>query len=222
MKAKSFKKKNEEREIRLAKTANAREAIGDIKHGQDVYVLTFGQFSAIDALVHILDKVGPADVTISTWTAAGSHLERTAELLESAQIKSLKLIVDRSFETRQPEYCFHMRKLFGPDCIRAFRTHAKFMLIRSETHNVVVRTSMNLNENPRLENIEISENLAFAEYFQQVTDAIFQEVDEKENRSRSLELSDLQESFPFMEVEANQIDRQSLAEPHYTHVLNKP
>jgi len=219
-KAKAFKKPAE-REIRTSKTSNAREAIGIIEPNSDTYILTFGQFSVIDALVCILDQTGLADVTISTWTAADAHLERAAELVESASIRNFRMIVDRSFETRQPGYCHHMRKLFGPDCLRAFRTHAKFLLIRSDTHNIVVRTSMNLNENPRLENLEISESLEFAEYFQLLTDEIFGEVEAGVNQSKKLVLDALPEYFQFREIEAKQIERNSTNEPTATHTIKK-
>lgn len=209
------------RAVRTAKTATAAEAIGRIERGSDTFILTFGQFSLIDALVAILDQTGPADVVISTWTAADAHLERSRDLLESAQIKSLRMIVDRSFETRQPDYCYHMRRLFGPECIRAIRTHAKFLLIRSATMDVVCRTSMNLNENPRLENIEVSEDRGLAEFFQRVTDDIFAEVAEGENMSPLPTLASLQESFPFAEVAAGVIPRESLREPETTHVVTR-
>jgi hypothetical protein len=207
------------RNIRAAKKANASEAIGKIEKNTDTFILTYGQFSLIDALCVILDQTGPADVSISTWTAADAHLERSADLLESAQIRSFRMIIDRSFETRQPKYCHHMRRLFGPECIRAIRTHAKFMLIRSDTHNVVVRTSMNLNENPRLENIEISEDTGFAEFFQTIVDDVFSEVDEKENKSPLPELENIQETFDFKEIEANVIKRENLNEPETTHTV---
>lgn len=192
-----------------------------IEKGTDTFILTYGQFSLIDALVVILDQTGPADVSLSTWTAADAHIQRSAELLETAQIRSIRLIVDRSFETRQPAYCHHMRRVFGADCIRAIRTHAKFALIRSDTMDVVVRTSMNLNENPRLENIEISEDREFAEFFQAIVDGVYAEVDEGENRSKLLDLPGLEDSYPFREVEAKQIDRASLREPVTTHVYKK-
>ena len=214
-------RKPAKRSIRTAKLSSAREAIGTIEHNSDVFILTYGQFSLIDALVAILDQIGPADVSISTWTAADAHLERSAALLESAQIHSFRMIVDRSFETRQPEYCYHMQQLFGVKCIRAIRTHAKFMLIRSDTHNIVVRTSMNLNENPRLENIEISEDEAFAEFIQGVVDEVFTEVAEGENRSALPELGGISESFPFAEIESGIIRREDLNEPETTHTIQR-
>lgn len=220
MKARTFKKQAF-RDIRNAKLATAREAIGKIEKNQDVYCLTFGQFSVIDALVHILDEVGPADVTVATWTAADAHLDRARDLIAASSIKSLRLIVDRSFKNRQPGFYHQMRNEFGADCIREFKTHAKFMLIRSATHDVVVRTSMNLNENPRLENIEITENRDFAEYFEDVVTAIFAELKEGENLEGNVQLSDIQETFLFQEIEAPSIKLEDLSEPGYTHTLKK-
>lgn len=130
---------NAHRELRIAKQAQAKEAIGPIRPGQDVFVLTFGQFSLIDVLIHVLDEIGPASVDISTWTAAHADVQRAADLMTAAAITKLRFVVDRSFETRQPEYCAHMRLLFGEDCIRATRTHCKFIVVRNERANVVIR-----------------------------------------------------------------------------------
>jgi len=219
-KAKTFKRKNN-RDIRVSKVGSASDAIGKLRHDEDTYILTFGQFSLIDALVAILDQTGPADVVISSWTAADAHLEQTANMIESTEILDFKMILDRSFETRQPEYCFHMRKLFGADCIRHVRSHAKFMMIRNEEWNVVVRTSMNLNENPRLENLEITDSPAFADFMQAVVDDIFLEVASGEKRSRPLEINSIQENFQFEEVAATHIPRRKLNEAGYTHTIKK-
>lgn len=210
------------RKIRMARCASAREAIGAIEKNTDTFILTYGQFSLIDALCAILHQTGPADVTISTWTAANAHLQRSAELMESAAIRSLRLIVDRSFQGRQPEYYHHMRELFGPNCIRAIRTHAKFMLIRNDDFDVVVRTSMNLNENPGLENIEISEDAALAGFFQTVSDDVFAEVGPGENASDIPGLDSVQESIPFRPLEARPIPQESLNEVHTTHTVESP
>lgn len=209
------------REMRLAKLATAAEAIGTIDPQTDLYVLTFGQFSLIDALVHLLDQTGPAEVDLSTWTAHDAHLERSAELIEAAAIRRFRMIVDRSFETPKPDYCHHMRRLFGPDCIRAIRTHAKFAVVRGERFDLVVRTSMNLNENPRLENIEISADRGFAAWMTAIVDEIFAEVPEGENRSAMLDLGDHPDDYPFREIAADQIPRENLHEPTYTHTLKK-
>lgn len=218
--AKTFKK-TASRTIRIAKSASARDAIGRIEHDTDTFILTFGQFSLIDALIAILDQTGPADVVISTWTAADAHLERSRHLLESAAIRSLRWIVDRSFESRQPEYCYHMRALFGGDCIRAIRTHAKYMLVRNEEWNIVVRTSMNMNENPRLEDLEITDNREFAEFLQRISDDIFDEVEEGENRSALPALESATETVRYPEVRYGVLEYEGLHEPMYTHTIDR-
>jgi len=215
---KVFKRSNKKRTSRAAKNLTAREAIGELEHDQDVFILTFGQFSLIDALIVILEQTGPADVTVSTWTAADAHLQKTAAMIEGASIRSFKMIVDRSFETRQPAYCNHMRSIFGDECIRAIRTHAKFMLVRNERWDVVVRTSMNLNENPRLENLEISESREFAAFFQTISDEIFREVAPGQSQSQIPVLDGVPQAQPYQLLLGDLIPRENTKEVKTTHV----
>lgn len=163
------------RSPKLVRTANARQAIGELEHGGRVYILTFGQFSLMDAILEVLRQTGPADVVIATWTAANADLRATAEAVKNSQIRSMRWIVDRSFVSRQPKYCATMRELFGDDCIRTARSHCKFVLIENDAWKVVIQTSMNLNHNARLENIEISDDPELFGFMEEVVEAIFSE-----------------------------------------------
>lgn len=173
--AKTIKREQRQREIRTAKKGAAADAIGTIGKTSEIYILTFGQFSLIDTLVHLLDRTGPAAVDIATWTAANAHLEESANLLKSAAITRMRWVVDTSFLNRQPAYCRRMRELFGDDCIRTCRTHSKFINITNDEWDVTVRTSMNLNNNPRLENLEISNDPALSGFLTEIVDGIFGE-----------------------------------------------
>jgi hypothetical protein len=219
MKPKTFRTSNKNKKIRVCKAGTAAEAIGTIEKNMDVFCLTYGQFSLIDALVSILDQTGPAHVCISTWTAAHAHLDRSAELMNSADILSLRMIVDRSFKTRQPKYFEHMIDLFGAESIREILTHAKFLTIRNDKFDIVVKTSMNLNENPRLENIEISENKDFADFFDQIVEAVFKEVRPGESKSDLLGLHSIADDSPFKTVSAAPLNRRDLNEAEFTHTL---
>lgn len=160
------------RVLRTINAATAAEAVGPITHGIEVYGLSKGQFSLIELIDHILQATGPADLTISTWTAAGADLAHAHALLGSGHVRTARWLVDYSFPSRQPAYCAQLRQRFGDDSIRCTANHAKFVLIRNETWDVVLRTSMNLNLNRRLESFEISEDRDLADWLDTVaTDA---------------------------------------------------
>lgn len=54
-----------------------------------------------------------------------------------------------------------------------------------------------------------------------MVEAIFSELEEGENREGNVELSDIQETFLFNEIEAPSIKLENLNEPGYTHTLKK-
>ena len=89
---------------RLSKIADARDTLAGFDHGVEIDVATFGQFSLIDAIEAILDVTGPASVTLATWTAAEFDLTQIEAQLLRAQITDLRLIIDRSFVSRQPRF----------------------------------------------------------------------------------------------------------------------
>ena len=160
--------------------AAAAEHIGELSKECEIFGLTKGQFSLANILEVILDKTGAAHVVIATWTTSSLDTERTREFLSNGNIKSLKWIIDRSFEKRNPESCQLLCDLFG-DCIRTIRTHAKFLLIYNDDWSFVVRTSMNFNANPRVETFEISEDKEFLEYMLSYVDSVFESQSVAEN-----------------------------------------
>jgi hypothetical protein len=163
------------RQIRRALAAKiAAEAIGPLAPGCEIFGLSKGQFSLIDVICHVLAATGRADVVVSTWTAANADLGFAYRLLADGAIRSLRFVVDFSFPTRQPAYCAALRARFGDDCVRVTKTHAKFVVIRNDTWNVVIRSSMNLNENRRLESFEISDDAGMAAFCCEVVDELFQ------------------------------------------------
>jgi hypothetical protein len=159
---------------RTINTATAGAAIGPITPGCEVFGVNKGQFSLIDIIAHCLEATGPADVTISTWTAAGADMNFAYDLMRQDAIRSLRFIVDFSFPTRQPQYCAALRERFGDECLRVTKTHAKFVLIRNGEWNLVIRSSMNLNENRRLESFEISDDAGLADFLDSIVAELFE------------------------------------------------
>lgn len=175
--ARAHKSRPRGRRVRAARTENVAAAIGPVEPGIEIFVLTHGQFSLIDALVYLSAEIGPCDLSVSTWTAGAEDLGQMAELLAAGSFRSVRWLVDRSFVTRQPAYCRRLRELFGDDVIRTTRSHAKFVTLRNERFDLAVRTSMNLNHNPRLENIEVSDDPALADFLAAEFDRYFREQD---------------------------------------------
>jgi ubiquitin C-terminal hydrolase len=80
---------------------------------------------------------------------------------------------------------------------------------------------MNLNKNPRLENIEISENKDFTDFFNKIVDEIFNEIKPNEVKKSILDLKNTEEQSLFKEVSANFIKRSSLNEPRFSHEIKE-
>ena len=170
------KRRKINREIRhLIAGELCHTAVGGITQGMEVFGLTNGQFSIINLIENALNQTGPADVDVSTWTAAGAEIRRFEAFLANENIKRLRFLVDRSFPARQPKYFQMLLDLFGEDVVRVARTHCKFVVIKNDEWNIAIRTSMNLNENVRTENFEMSDSPDLVLYLTKAVDYFFTE-----------------------------------------------
>ena len=185
-KARSHARKIQTSRKRFSKIADAQDSLSEFGRGIEVDVLTFGQFSIIDAIEAVLEKTGPADVVLATWTAARFDLSQIEGQMQRANIKSLRLIIDRSFVTRHPQFVAVINDKFGADAVRTTTTHAKFVLITNSAWKVVIRTSMNLNFNPRLEYLQVVQDDELADFYGSIVDAIYEETDPGMDQRRSL------------------------------------
>jgi hypothetical protein len=69
--------------------------------------------------------------------------------------------------------CAHLLEKYGAENVRITRTHAKFIVLRNDKWNICLRTSMNLNKNERLENWEVSDSKAMADFMVGIVDAFY-------------------------------------------------
>ena len=176
-----FKRSNVERKTkRCFNKETASRSIGELKKGCEIFGFTKGQFSKIDIIEHCLEYTGPADVFICTWSASSGDIRRASSFLRSSKIKSLKFLVDFSFKSRKPAFLKELVETFGIDAVRMSVIHAKCVLIRNKEWNLVIRTSMNLNYNPRFENFEISEDNKFANFIENIVNEIWENSDASE------------------------------------------
>ncbi len=154
----------------------AWQAVAGLQRGGRVIGLTKGQFSMLDLLAALLEQTGPASVSISTWTMGIRDTEGAALLLDQGRMTSLRLYVDRSFPGRQPAYCAAVQRAFGAAAIRMTRIHAKIATIVGGGWSIAVRSSMNLNRNPRFEQFDIDDDARIVGFFAAQFDEMSQEI----------------------------------------------
>lgn len=160
---------------RTFNAASAAESVGPILRGIEIYGISKGQFSLIELIEHCLAATGPADLTISTWSAANADLAHTQGFLMDGRVRSCRWLVDFSFPSRQPAYCRQLRERFGDANIVCTANHAKFVLIRNAEWNLTIRTSMNLNLNRRLESFEVSDDPELAAWLQEIVEMTYRD-----------------------------------------------
>lgn len=153
------------REFRKAfRGESARSALGELYSGCSIFGLTKGQFSLIDLVTAITEQTGPVSAFFSTWTAANADVSDVFAMVESGVLLDCRFMVDYTFQRRQPELAHRLRELFGGDSVRVTSNHAKFVLLMNDEWSVVVKTSMNLNMNPRIEDFDVADDPALAGY----------------------------------------------------------
>lgn len=155
---------------------SAQDAIGKLTAGVRIVGLTKGQFSLLDLIAAVLDQIGAASVTVSTWTPGAKEMDAVAALLDSGLVTDFRLLLDRSFATRHPEYVARIHAALGPEAIRQTRTHAKFALIAAGAWRVTIRTSMNFNRNPRFEQFDLDDDPAIYAFFEAAVAELYEKT----------------------------------------------
>lgn len=135
----------------------AAKTIGEIETGMSLFAITRGQFSMLDCILHCLDRIGEASVSVWTWAIADYEVEAMCGLMARCEIDDGRLILDASANQRNPEIVDKWRDRFGDERVKVCRNHAKIARVWNEDFKLLLRGSMNLNYNPRFEQLDVSE-----------------------------------------------------------------
>ena len=154
---------------------SAPRDIGPITPGMSLALLTRGQFSQIDALVHILDQVGPADVTLWSATIAEEN-EATAfhtpklflDLIKNERIKSCVLVSEPGVLRESSDLVAAFQARFGDGSVRYAPMHAKIITVRTPALNIVARGSVTLNASNHIENLDICDSAELCDYIRRI------------------------------------------------------
>lgn len=135
----------------------AAECIGPVQPGMALFAITRGQFSMLDAVLHVLDQVGPASLSLWTWTIADYEIKNFTELARDGRILAGKLVIDEGARAKNSPLIRAWQSRFGADSVRYVLNHAKIATVETAARKVLLRGSMNLNFNPRFEQLDVTE-----------------------------------------------------------------
>lgn len=145
----------------------SRANIGAIVGGCDITGISGGDFSFVELIEHCAGNK-PCNVVVSAWTAAAQDIERVATWQHN-----VRLILDTGFVFCKPDAKDAAKRLLADEQMRFVKTHCKFSLIERDGMKLVVRTSMNLNLNPKAELYSVTDSAELYDHFMQLVDAIF-------------------------------------------------
>lgn len=136
----------------------AAAALGECGAGMSLFAVTRGQWSMIDAILHVLGQVGPSKLSLWTWTVAEYEVQVLTRLREDRRVTGGRLVIDAGARTKNAGIISEWKSSFGDDSVRYVTNHSKIARIESASGlKFLLRGSMNLNFNPRFEQFDISE-----------------------------------------------------------------
>jgi hypothetical protein len=182
---------------KLAKESfqTAAECIGPCTAGMSLFAITRGQWSMLDAILHVLDCVGPASVSLWTWTVAEYEVQVLSRLRMDRRILSGRLVIDHGARNKNAVIIAEWKARFGCDSVRYVVNHAKIATVETPSGlQFLLRGSMNLNFNPRFEQFDISEGGPAFQLVKQIEDELL-DLDDKCSGADAYESTKLNESF---------------------------
>ena len=136
----------------------AKATIGDVVPGMSLFAVTRGQWSMIDAVLHVLDQVGPAAVSLWTWTVAEYEVEVLSRLRIDGRVTAGRLVIDHGARHKNAGIIREWKSSYGADSVRYVVNHGKIATVESASGmRCLLRGSMNLNFNPRFEQFDLTE-----------------------------------------------------------------
>lgn len=163
-----------QKDIGVFNTGNINAITDSLYPKCQIYGFTDGKFSLIDVIYAVLKKIGKADIVICTWSAGIKDSHNIKWMLETNMINTIKIITDMSFPSRKKNYSVAIDELFGTENIRMARVHAKFVLLKNKSWNIVINTSMNLNANKTVENFQIIDDVVLYDFMDQYCNIHFE------------------------------------------------
>jgi hypothetical protein len=126
---------------------------GDFNENECISYMSNGNWSMYHLADFILNKIGPCEVHIATWSISELSARMLTQWLDTGRISSLNALFDFRSKNRHPA-AFHLAK-HNFSKVKLGLCHAKVSVFVSEDKYITVNGSPNWTENPRIENYVI-------------------------------------------------------------------
>ena len=159
------------------------KSIGEaLRGGKSAYGFTMGNVSLIQIVEFICQEFGGGfELATCIWSANHVDIQRLAVLKKKGLISSAKFLIDPSAYTRKYDAVEMIYKTFGIESVRSVPTHAKFVTLVSDKHEIAITSSMNFTHNPRIEQYEVVECSETCELMIGMVNTAFEKYGSDEN-----------------------------------------
>jgi hypothetical protein len=164
---------------KLFRQQKANDFLGTLNPGSNLYGFTKGDFSLVDLIRAVSDRIGRCDISVSLWTMNKYHFGDFQALVDEKRFSSIRFMFDFSFQRRRVEQIGYLRKLFGPEAVIVTQSHCKFVTFGNAAWKLVCLTSMNLNLNRRNEDVELRDDPELYDFLDRFLDDMFQRHEAK-------------------------------------------
>ena len=148
-----------------------------LEPGGQVFSIVDGQFSVIDLIAALADRMDAPDLSIMTWTAHREHIEHLVSIKEAGALGDVRFLFDRTIASQRIDVVARVVVSFGQESLRMSRLHTKIYMLRDDDWDVMVTSSANLNNNRRFEHYQISDWPEACDYVEEVFDTTFEHHD---------------------------------------------
>ena len=148
--------------------------VENIEPNGHVFILTLGRLTLERVVLACLEQSRPADVDMMMWSLGHTPADKLAKWQADGSIRRLRLVLDGQFRAFNVERYDSLRAQLGPESVRVCPAHAKLVTVRGQDWNFCIRGSLNLSGNPRVEQIDVSDDKGACELVADVFDRIWE------------------------------------------------
>ena len=137
------------------------DVVSTIEHGNQLHIMSMGEYGAAAILRQLADQIGPADVYMGTYNVSMQRgwvddllIPRRAGLF-----RSLTLLFDASNQSHAADSLRDLSDVYGSDMVaRIGKCHSKVYAAINDEWAVVVESSSNITGKARTEFYVVSED----------------------------------------------------------------